>query len=79
MDDETYVQMDSSTLPGLQFYNTVVGQDVPDKAICSCRLKALHSFTTGTIGGEVYRKECIQKRLVLPSLNDNIPHYSDQT
>lgn len=29
MDDETYVKMDLSTLPGPQFYNAVKGSDVP--------------------------------------------------
>lgn len=81
MDDETYVKMESSTLPGQQFYNAVVGEDVLDnvkaikidkfgkkfpvwQAICCCCLKSSMFFTTGTIGGEVYRKECIQKRLL---------------
>lgn len=31
MDDETYVKMDLSTLPGPQFYNSVKGSDVPTR------------------------------------------------
>ena len=81
MDDETYCKLDSTTLPGPQFYNAVVGEMVPDdrktiglekfgkkvlvwQAICSCGKKSLPYFTTGTINGEIYRNECIKKRLV---------------
>ena len=31
MDDETYVKYDSSTLPGPQYYNAVVGESVPEE------------------------------------------------
>lgn len=34
------------------------------QAICSCGLKSASYFATGTIGGDIYRKECIQKRLL---------------
>lgn len=34
------------------------------QAICSCGLKSSSFFTTGTVNGDVYRKECIKKRLV---------------
>jgi len=34
MDDETYVKMDTRTLPGPQFYTAVVGQTVPDEEKC---------------------------------------------
>lgn len=33
------------------------------QAICSCGLKSEPFFTTGTINGEVYRNECLKKRL----------------
>lgn len=85
MDDETYVKMDTSTLPGPQYYTAVVGELVPDEekcvnvekfgekvlvwqAMCSCGLKSSTFFTKGRIGGENYRKECIQKR-ILPLYN----------
>lgn len=81
MDDETYVKMDTSTLPGPQYYTAVVGEKVDDQtktiaiekfgkkvlvwqAICSCGKKSTTFYTTGTISGEVYRKECISKRLL---------------
>lgn len=80
MDDETYVKMDSQTLPGPQFYNAVVGENVSDEvkaikvdkfgkkvlvwqAICSCGLKSSTFFIFGTIGGDIYRNECLKKRL----------------
>lgn len=82
MDDETYCKLDTTTLPGPQFFNAIVGEEVPDdkrsikmdkfgkkvlvwQAICSCGKKSLPYFTTGTINAENYRKECIQKRLVV--------------
>lgn len=106
MDDETYVKFDSSTLPGPQYYNAVIGENVPDsdkaikldkfgkkvlvwQAICSCGLKSSSYFATGTIGGEIYRKECITKRLYPLYKKHNIPplfwpdlasaHYAGET
>ncbi|KMQ82498.1 transposase, partial [Lasius niger] len=81
LDDETYVKMDTTTLPGPQYYHAVSKDDVPDKvksiptekfakkiliwqAICTCGLKSEAFFTTGTINGEVYRNECIKKRML---------------
>lgn len=81
MDDETYVKMDTVTLPGPQYYNASPGEYVSDEmkaikvtkfgkkvlvwqAICSCGLKSSSFFTMGTINGEIYRKECIKKRLL---------------
>ncbi|XP_047996380.1 uncharacterized protein LOC125234214 [Leguminivora glycinivorella] len=34
------------------------------QAICSCGLKSSSFFTTGTINGDVYRQECIKKRIL---------------
>lgn len=90
MDDETYVKFDTSTLPGPQYYNAVVGEIVPDsekaikmdkfgkkvlvwQAICSCGLKSTSYFAIGTISGEIYRKECITKRLLPIYRQHSIP------
>lgn len=81
MDDETYIKMDLSTLPGLQYYNAKVGSIVPDEdkaircekfgskilvwqAICSCGRRSTPYFTTGTINAQLYREECLKKRLL---------------
>ena len=37
-------------------------------SICSCGLKSTIFYTTGTINAEIYRSECLQKRL-LPLYN----------
>lgn len=34
------------------------------QAICSCGLKSSTFYTTGTIGSDIYRTECIQERLL---------------
>lgn len=81
MDDETYIKMDFTTLPGPQFYNAFKGDIIPAEdrtirlekfcqkilvwqAICSCGKRSTPFFTKGTINGEVYREECIKKRLL---------------
>lgn len=106
MDDETYVKMDTTTLPGPQFYTAKVGENVPDnvkkipvekfgkkvlvwQAICSCGKKSSSFYTIGTIGGEMYRKECISKRLLTFYRAHDIPplfwpdlasaHYANET
>lgn len=90
MDDETYCKLDTTTLAGPQFFNAIVGEEVPcdmrsikiDKfgkkvlvwqAICTCGKTSLPYFTTGTMNGETYRKECIQKRLVALYRDHRIP------
>lgn len=62
-----YTKMIGETLPdaetslGLEKFGEKV---LVWQAICSCGLKSWTLFTKGTVNGEIYRKECIQKRLL---------------
>lgn len=81
MDDETYVKMDFSTLPGPQYYTKQRYETLPEsqtnvgvekfgakllvwQAICQCGQRSRLFVTSGTINGENYRKECLEKRLI---------------
>ena len=81
MDDETYVKLDYSSLPGSQFYTVSEGMELAQaekvvavekfgakamvwQAICECGLKSTPFITTSTMNAEIYRNECLKKRLL---------------
>ena len=46
------------------------------QVICSCRKRSTPFMITGTINGQVYIKECLQKRLLPPLRSHNGPTLS---